>query len=154
MSIIEFLEARIAEDEKKASALLRDLQGQSDEEYAAIVDDKGPMTPARLLSAQMWAHYDGQSKRRSFAKGQQIAYLANPERVLAECAAKRAIIGEHVPVDYSGFGMVSPNACSLCGADHSMHDWEWVENSFPCPTIKALAAIYADHPEYQQEWKI
>lgn len=117
MNITQFLKARIAEDEETAAALLRDLTGQIEDEYAGVVDEKGPMTPARLLSAQMWAHYDGQSKRHSFAKGQQIAALANPARVLAECAAKRAIIR------YS-----------------------------PDETLRHLASVYKDHPDYQQEW--
>lgn len=109
MTITEFLEARIAEDEKKA------------------------------LRHQEYADKDGWGD-----------YVA---RVLAECAAKRSIIAEHVPVDYSGLGMESPNACARCGADLNMSDWDWVHDSFPCPTLRALAAIYADHPDYQQEWK-
>ena len=46
-------------------------------------------------------------------------------RVLAECAAKRAII----------FG-AKPFACA------DMHD----------ESLRALAAVYADHPDYQPEW--
>ena len=75
-------------------------------------------------------------------------------RVLAECAAKRAIIEEHSPVDYSGIGMKSPNACNLCGVEKTMSDWEWDENSYPCNTLRALAAIYAGHPDYQEAWAV
>ena len=120
MTIVEFLEARIAEEELDARRLYLDLEAEIAESYPAA-DDKGPFTPERLLSAQMWAHYDGQSKRRSFAKGQQIAKLANPARVLAECAAKRAIIE----------------------ADKECDGWA---------ILYALAVVYADHPDYDQEW--
>ena len=111
MTITEFLEARIAEDE--AGAINRVVLRCED--------------------------------RRSLS-------MDDAERAHAECAAKRAIIAEHVPVDYSGLGMESPNACARCGADLNMSDWEWAHDSFPCPTLRAVAAIYADHPEYQQEW--
>lgn len=75
-------------------------------------------------------------------------------RQLAECAAKRAIVEMHAPVDYSGLGMESPNACTLCGADRGMHDWEWMKDSFPCDTLRTLAAVYADHPGYLDEWRV
>ena len=127
MNITDFLLARIEEDEKHAAALLRDLEGQVSEEYAGVVDEKGPMTPARLLSAQMWAHYDGQSKRRSFAKGQQIAYLANPARVLAECAAKRAIIEQVSDVAWGGYAVRDV-------------------------VLGHLAAVYKTHPDYRDDW--
>jgi len=90
-SLTEFLLARIAEREAKARALLRDLEAQIEEEDFGP-DERGPFTPARMLSAQLWAHYDGQTRRRSFARGQQIATLADPGRVLAECEAKRSIV--------------------------------------------------------------
>lgn len=56
-----------------------------------------------------------------------------PARVLAECAAKRKIITEHSPVD-------------PCDA----HDAEF--KTVTCDTIRTLAAVYKDHPDYQEEW--
>lgn len=73
-------------------------------------------------------------------------------RVLAECAAKRAIIEQHKPVDYSALGMDSPNACEICGVELRMGDWDYIEGSFPCLTLKALAAVYKDHPDFQEAW--
>lgn len=67
----------------------------------------------------------------------------HPQRILAECAAKRAILGMHR-------NMPSPfeeGLCAVCaetGPD---------AQAFPCDTIKALAAVYSDHPAYQEEWK-
>lgn len=149
MSITDFLNARIAEDEAVARALLADLSAQIEEDHAGEVDEKGPMTPARLLSAQLWAHYDGQSKRRSFAKGQQIATLANPARVLAECAAKRAIVELHQPyeiVQRMAHGDIYP--CLECGSvDDAVVEW-------PCRTLRTLAAVYADHPAHLDEWRV
>ncbi|WP_407681031.1 DUF6221 family protein [Pseudarthrobacter chlorophenolicus] len=59
-------------------------------------------------------------------------------RMAAECAAKRQILAVHTTptytVDDPAFP-IEPAACS-CGR-------------LPCPTLRALAAIYADHPDYQ-----
>jgi hypothetical protein len=77
----------------------------------------------------------------------------DPARVLAECAAKRAIVEEHQPVDYTSMGMESPNACHICGIDAGMGEWEWLRDSWPCPTLRALAAVYADHADYRDEWR-
>ena len=133
MTITEFLEARIAEDEKKASNLLKDLEGEIEEAWADMFDDRGPMTPDRLLKAQLWAQYDGQSKRRSFARGQQIATLANPDRVLAECAAKRVIVALYLEAELDG---------------------SYVALEYLPDALKALAAVYKDHPDYQQDWAL
>ncbi len=54
--------------------------------------------------------------------------LLSPTQVRAECKAHSFIVRQHRP---------SRCACS-----------EW-----PCPTIRALASVYADHPDYQQEWR-
>lgn len=116
MSITEFLEARIEEDEERAGS--------------------------------GWSHR-GDTRWETDNYGRNFL---TPSAVLAECAAKRAIIAEHEPVDFSGLGMESPNACRLCGVQTSMSDWEWVENSFPCATLQAFAAVYKDHPDYRQGW--
>lgn len=123
MNITEFLLARISEDEAAANA----------------VD---------LLSSEMETistHY-----LPEFA---DYMLRWQPNSIRAECAAKRAILEMHSPADYRGIGMESPNACNICGKDTGMHDWEWDKNSFPCNTIKALAAVYADHPEYDPAWR-
>jgi len=137
MTLTEFLLARIAEDEAKARALLRDLEAQIKEErYTA--DERGPFTPARMLSAQLWAHYDGQTQRRSFARGQQIATLASPARVLAECEAKRQVVDAAVEV-----ARVDLN--EPVDPDEGLRD-------SGVKILCALALPYADHPNYQPEW--
>ena len=94
MTIVEFLEARIAEDEAKAAGLLANTQeGYDINDYA--------------------------------------------ERMLAECAAKRAIIDQWE--DLEGIGPLTGgvDAGHALGIDAA---------------VRALAAVYKDHPDYQQEW--
>lgn len=60
------------------------------------------------------------------------------DRVLAECAAKRAIVEAHPhPSRYT--------CCENCHAE--------ALNPPPhCDTVLALATIYSNHPGYRQEW--
>jgi hypothetical protein len=58
----------------------------------------------------------------------------DPARVLAEVEAKRRIIAEHHPVD-------------PCDAHDASFD------TIPCDTLLALASVYAEHPDYREEWK-
>jgi hypothetical protein len=80
-------------------------------------------------------------------------------RMLAECDAKRRIAERHSPVP-GEFHMTthpeSPDddaipadglACRTCGAPDE-YGIPW-----PCGTLRDLALPYADHPDYDPEWK-
>jgi len=142
MNLTEFLLARIAEDEEGARRVQSELEASMDG-YKDIPD----ATPEGIFRGQLWAHYDGQTRSRNFAKGQYISKVAAPSRVLAECAAKRTVI------------------------DESLNDAAWIDQEAACchtaeqirrglcpligagtPAIRSLAAVYKDHPDYQQEW--
>jgi hypothetical protein len=62
----------------------------------------------------------------------------DPDRVLAEVAAKRAIVEIH----YNGAPEHYTERCSPCDTVNE-----------PCRTLLALATPYADHPDYREEWK-
>ena len=65
------------------------------------------------------------------------------DRRQAELRALRAVVQLHQgAADIWGF-----HGCLTCGnvADTTA--------GFPCPTVRALAAIYADHPDYREEWR-
>ena len=74
-------------------------------------------------------------------------------RVLAECEAKRRIVELHADggnsqgYDDTGYGEYD-HACTECGA-FGEYGIEW-----PCATLRALAYVYAGHPDYRQEWKL
>ena len=79
------------------------------------------------------------------------------DRAVAECAAKRAIIDVHHPHDHGG-EHGDAVFCDECQWDHG-DDSPRIDNqsvegfgTHPCRTLALLAAIYADHPDYQQEW--
>jgi hypothetical protein len=65
-------------------------------------------------------------------------------RVLAECEAKRRIMQIHACRSMS----VARPICDTCWND------TWMGYAdYPCGTLHALAAVYANHPDYRDEWK-
>jgi hypothetical protein len=155
MNITEFLEARIAEDETVARL------ASSDGPSWDIVSGFGGATGAIHAGGEVITDEDGDE---SYYGGSVIVYdegtpdhtqaqhiaRNDPTRVLAECAAKRAIIAHHTEdwgdctVCLDGVSGCGDPAC--CGGPtNEMESW-------PCPTIRAVVAVYADHPDYLQEW--
>jgi hypothetical protein len=74
-----------------------------------------------------------------------------PERILREVQAKRAILDVHSP----GYPVTYPEpsgqpTCAVCHAG----GWDWDPEKWACATVRALAAVYSDHPDYQKEWSV
>jgi len=129
-SLVDFLLARIAEDERDASAALRDVisadgtigarwWGAGSDVMAGRDDHVAAVSTGDLAVADHIARWD-------------------PARVLAECDAKRRIIGVH------GLNEFNVDPCDA-------HDDTFA--SVPCDTVRLLALPYADHPDYRDEWR-
>ena len=128
MTIIEFLEARIAEDEKLAQDvppgpwnsmteetgdgenIYYTVEAKGSYDYFADMADTGPQG---RTTADYIARFD-------------------PVRILAECAAKRAIIEAHRRQDQYDDPMA------------------WIVDSEIL--LLNLAAVYRSHPDYDKEW--
>ncbi|WP_235738983.1 DUF6221 family protein [Nocardioides alcanivorans] len=128
MTIVEFLLARIADDEAMAMAQREDVErefGSTTVELHSPIDQEG-------LGDMGWP-----------------ALVIDESRVQAECEAKRQIVELHAPDD-GGSLPISPEwwSCSTCEQDPRAEAWsEW-----PCSTLRALASVYADHPDYDPAW--
>jgi hypothetical protein len=120
MTLVEFLDARIAEEEAEARQAFDDLD----------LDGTGTG----------WSTSLGYDHNQLSGPGYVFTRRWSPERVLAECEAKRQIIEEH--------GGRAPYFVDPCDA----HDAEF--KTIPCDTARFLAAVYADHPDYREEWKV
>lgn len=91
------------------------------------------------------------------ADAQHIA-LSDPAYVLADCNAKRRIVELHpiyrgprlLAVDRSGVDF----ACERCHATSSIDDESVIEALGACDTLRALASIHADHPDFNPAWKL
>jgi hypothetical protein len=67
--------------------------------------------------------------------------------VLREVAAKRAILALHQECpEWRG-------TCETCLSDRREYAELWCPDDWPCATLRALAAVYSDHPDYDSEWK-
>jgi hypothetical protein len=73
------------------------------------------------------------------------------DRVLVECAAKRRIVEVHAGTPYFELRYPGYIVCVRCGNPDTGEgaDVEW-----PCDTVRAIASVYADHPDYRQEWAL
>jgi hypothetical protein len=129
VTITEFLEARIAEDE----AVARECEDSG--RWSAWRHEEGLEW---WVSSENFGHvvttgYVGNNDARPNAE-----HMArwDPARVLAECAAKRAILAECRP------GTLDDLDCS--------------EDDQPAPmwVARALAAVYSDHPDYDKDWTL
>lgn len=109
---------------------------------ARIAEDEALARAA--LSGMYGEHHDAWdyagyvlgADRDSTPKQDEFITVWWPKRVLAECAAKRDLIE----------GWEDPNGAGV---------WEGYDAGSAIATdraARALAAIYKDHPDYQQEW--
>lgn len=136
MKLTEFLLARIAEDEAVAEAA-----SAQDDRWVQSLSGSVVRTPTSYVAIAICQEQE------------ETSHIArhDPERVLAECEAKRLIVARHRG-EYS---------CETCADEEEMcEDSEgyatWYRSSVwaPCPTLRLLALPYADHPDYQQEWAV
>lgn len=145
MTIVEFLLARIAEDERAASKVAP---------LGHNFDMGGRRQDERFTHGRMgYASADGYPRGLPDA-GEGVHFARHdPARVLAECAAKRAIATLHGPVEDLGWKSGAENAGNeylWCGSCGSLDD---SPEPFPCGTLRHLAAVYAYHPDYDEEWR-
>jgi len=68
------------------------------------------------------------------------------ERVLREAGAKRKILALHEQARSHKNGRLL-DFC-ICQAEDGVVCGHW-----PCETLRALAAVYSDHPDYDPAWK-
>lgn len=117
MSITEFLEARIAEDEDLARKVI------------------ATVAPDEWENPTKWGNF--------YAEDIAFWDSMTPHRILAECAAKRAIV-EYFSLEAEQ--LEDPRKRQRAS------DMEWNLMRAGGDTLRALAAVYKDHPDYRQEW--
>ena len=135
MSIVEFLLARIAEDEEAARAV-------------------DPVLVTRMSEYAYWHEVN-------------FVMRFNPARVLTECAAKRKIVELHSrwPVLVEGPMNFDPVETNFAIDNYALRvskqvawltEQEYVKRFGveppTAPMLRALASVYADHPDYQEAW--
>ena len=136
LSIADFLNARLAEDEAAARAVPTDGAPWHDQ----WVNDDG--YALRTVNDHVLAYgHHGEPMKPGL-----LDHIArhDPARVLREVTAKRAIIELHG----------RSHECSTYDHNGDVDHCSWCLDPEDCSTLKALAAIYADHAEYNPEWAV
>ena len=143
-TLIEFLTARLDEDERAARAATSGT-------WHAAPDAPG------LGTWMITAHdatpgggevvCEGDREGGGVIREQDAVHIVrhDPARVLREVAAKRKILAEHREE-----GRGDHRGCAGCG--WAAGDEVRLNEVEECPTLRALASVYADHPDYRQGW--
>jgi hypothetical protein len=130
MDVTEFLLARIAEDEATARGA---INGGGDAGPWLVGADTAPhLSPTTVFRPSDWRGHivhacDTELAENPLDVARHIARW-DPARVLAECAAKRRLL-----------------------RDEPCADWSYGQ---PCDHVRAVAAVYADHPDYDPAWAL
>jgi len=132
MTITEFIEARLAEDEALAHEAAHDSDGESGWRWPSGTFDVVTTGPGKFVIAERLAPDDA-------------AHIAHhyPARVLAQVAALRAVLALHYQVVM--YTTRSTRMVCVCQAPRT--------HVSICPTVRHIATIWADHPDYDQEWR-
>lgn len=133
VTITEFLSARIDEDEKAVAG----FPGKSwAYVYGSVEDDH--LSPNGFPGTVIDVGYEGCYQDGAL---QHVARW-DPTRVLAECAAKRAIVEGMLQIERDPKALLLEPLVSW----QYKHTLEWF--------IRPFAAVYASHPDYRQEWAL
>lgn len=128
MNIVDFITARLDDDEKTARAA----------RPGPWIDEGGYSGP-KIGVDYLMVPTDGSAPCNDAIPSADSRHIAHndPARVLQEVRAKRAIIS-----DLDGYCWVSPgNPCGMCGR-------------IGCRNLALLANVYVDHPDFDQEWRV
>jgi hypothetical protein len=98
---------------------------------------------ARALLAEGWTHDGSPSPTadQPMARFGRVAFTLG--RVLADCEAKRRIVALHGDA----------HECSTYDHTGEIDNCTWCLYATDCSTMRLLAAVYGDHPDYRDEWR-
>lgn len=103
---------------------------------------------ARFAEAEQWTR----AADAWFEEHGWIELPDDPARVLPRVAADRLILADHTTphtVADDGFCVEEGGECT-----HAGEGWCNWHGEDDCPTVRALALRYDDHPDYLDEWSV
>lgn len=135
MTITEFLTARYDEEAFIADIAL--MLGQTHEHDP----DRGNATVTLKWRWGLVVEYSDRSRHAQSL----VAGAPTPARVLADIAAKRAIMAEH------GDTHECSGPSGGLTFDPALQGDDW---GGPCNTLRHLASPYAEHPDFDPAWRV
>jgi hypothetical protein len=141
VSLVEFVEARLAEEQADAEAAGANgwVAGEDGEGWAIELDlGQGPDSTwgACVTCNDSGGNELTEETARHMAR-------QDPAGTLARVTALRAVMKLHRPV----------GEWPVCAGCFNPDD-EADDQPHPCPTLRAVAGIWADHPDYDPAWAV
>ncbi len=168
MTITEFLLARIEEDEQVARAADGPVweSGDGDVSEGGLYANHWVIAWFKLGETDPDHNFPRYSSWVRHAHENSVhAAHHDPARVLAECQAKRAIIEWHrnwpvlveePPIFAPPRGDINALTVAVSQQMQWMTQREYIAvfgtEPPPTPILRALAAVYKDHPDYNPDW--
>lgn len=174
MALIEFLNARLAEDEAVARAIRGDGPGiwaVADDPHGTYMEVLGALRADAKPGDGYWHAglvtwvLDSMTDYRGFPLDPdeiRPTYLAlathiarhDPAGVLRRVAAGRRVLARHKAAGPSRYRTTREELnCEGCGWEGE-HGDPVTENIDNCPELRDLASIWADHDDYPPRWEL
>jgi hypothetical protein len=141
-ALIAFYSARLDEDEAAAKAAAHPSDGRLGprKQHQPMAGAPYPEGPLRASDGEIVVYDEGRPSDEEF---DHIA-RHDPARVLREVAANRAVAELHN----------GSHECSTYDHNGDIDNCTWIGGWEACSTLRHLAAVYSDHPDYRPgEWK-
>jgi hypothetical protein len=139
VTLVEFLLARVAEDEQAAQGA---TLGRTSWRFENMQIWSGPTTRAPSSG-------DVLIVKHTWPQEAEHIIRHDPARVLAECRARRAVIELHGL--FMAWGRTP--VCRECGPDEDVEFQVEVHGrGWPCRTLRALALPFKAHPDFSPGW--
>ena len=108
-----------------------------------LAEDEAAAKAVQNAEREPWQDDDWQDQHEA---DQAMAHRFSSARVLREVEAKRKILDLHEQARAHKNGRLL-DFC-ICQAEDGVVCGRW-----PCETLRAFAAIWSDHPDYDPAWK-
>lgn len=139
MSIAEFILARIVEKEASAKSAYPSPWRAGGDPGGYVwtgADDDPDDGPTVYVNGGIYAN-----QRRT---AEHIARAADPDRSVAECEVHRRIVELHD----------GPHECSTYDHTGDVDNCTWCLHAEDCSTLRLLASLWADHPDFDARWRL
>lgn len=140
-TLAEFLLARIAEDEARVDTIPDWYCTDS-----ARGEGWGSRGNCPLCDRYM---FDGTEAATKDAMWEHMEDVHRRTRVRADCEAKRRIVALHD----NRYLLGECTSCADGWRDLTSGEGSHEPLAYPCPTLRALALPFADHPDYDESWR-
>lgn len=144
MNMVDFLLARITEDEDTANKAAKSINTRWMHSEEVPAGAEWENNDGMILGSTGYGLWDCEGSNTLCMDPDATAHMAlhDPARVLAECNAKRLVLKHRKRLDRTPTDGPNDGEWGMGFSDGNYN------------AVLALAAVYADHPDYNKEWAL